>query len=637
MENNKKNKSNADNNSKAYTKIDMSNNIKRPKKGNDGQKHHQTAAVDASKRQGTQDRREALNRRIKQKQGFEQNQERRMRPAVKRGYTPTVNITPLGGIEEIGKNMTLIEYEEEMLIIDCGLGFPDNDLFGIDIVIPDFTYAVENKEKIKGLLITHGHEDHIGAIPYFLKEVNVPVFGTKLTLGLIEAKLKEHGMTADLQPIKTGQKMLLGSFTIEPIQVNHSIPDSVAFSIDTPVGLIIHTGDFKIDYTPIVDGVIDLRRFGELGSRGVLLLMSDSTNAERFGNSLSERVVGDGFERLFSRVEGKRVVIATFASNIQRVQQIIDLAERHNRKVAISGRSMENYSEMAAELGYLDLKKDILIDIANVNHYRPDEVIIITTGSQGEPMSALTRMANGTHKQISISSDDFVIISATPVPGNERTVTKIINELLKLGSEVIYESMYEVHASGHACRDDLKLMLNLIKPKFFVPVHGEYKHLVRHMDIALSMDVAPKNVIIPAIGQTLEVTRNDIRYGKTVPSGRVLVDGLGVGDVGSIVLRDRKHLAQDGLVVVVCSLDEKTNELISGPDLISRGFVFVKESEELFDEAKELIKDIVETSNGKNPKRVREAMRIEIREGLGKLMYHKTKRNPMILPIIMEI
>ena len=548
-----------------------------------------------------------------------------------------VRIIPLGGIEEIGKNMTLIEYDNDMLIIDCGLGFPDYELLGIDIVIPDFTYVVENKDKLRGLLVTHGHEDHIGSVPFLLGQVNTPVYGTRLTLGLIEARLKEHGMTADLHVIDSGKKYDFGVFTVEAVRVNHSIPDSVAYAISTPAGMIVYTGDFKIDYTPVVDEVIDLRRFGEIGSGSVALLLSDSTNAERLGSSVSERVVGEGFERLFSRAEGKRVVIASFASNIQRVQQIIDLASRHGRKVVISGRSMENYFEMAAKLGFLHFDQDTLIDISDVNKYEPSQVIIVTTGSQGEPMSALTRMANSTHKQISINSNDFVIISATPVPGNERTVTKIINELLKLGSEVIYESMYEVHASGHACRDDLKLMLNLIRPKCFIPVHGEYKHLIKHKEIALSMGVAKEDILIPAIGQVIELHKGpSIRYAETVPSGRVLVDGLGVGDVGSIVLRDRRHLSQDGLIVAVCVLDGSTGELISGPDLMSRGFVFVRESEELFEEARALVKEIV-VAKGGNTRRAREDMRLEIREELSRLMYRKIKRNPMILPVLMDV
>jgi len=618
-----------------YSKIELSQpTAARKKKTEAGQKKSNSAAIAEKQKH---DKTHVQNTRGKQKQGAGQSQIR-VKASTKKKKDPekAVRIIPLGGIEEIGKNITLIESENDILIIDCGLGFPDYELLGIDIVIPDFSYVIENRDKLRGLLVTHGHEDHIGSVPYLLRQVDIPVYGTRLTLGLVEARLKEHGMTADLHIIESGKQYVFGVFSVEAVHVNHSIPDSVAFSIKTPAGVIVYTGDFKIDYTPIVDEVIDLRRFGELGSNGVALLMSDSTNAERFGNSVSERVVGEEFERLFSRAEGRRVVIASFASNIQRVQQIIDLAGRHGRKVVISGRSMENYFEMAAKLGYLQFNSDILTDISDVNRYKPEEIIIVTTGSQGEPMSALARMANGTHRQISISSDDFVIISATPVPGNERTVGKVINELLKLGSEVIYESMYEVHASGHACRDDLKLMLNLTKPKFFVPVHGEYKHLVRHKEIALSMGVNEKNVLIPAIGMPIEMTKSGIRYAEPVPSGRVLVDGLGVGDVGSIVLRDRRHLSQDGLIVAVCILDEDTNELISGPDLISRGFVFVRESEELFEQAKSLVRDIVLANSG-GSKRVRDEMRLEIREELGKLMYRKTKRNPMILPIIMDV
>jgi len=620
---------------RAYTKIELNQPTSDKRKKGEANQRKGAAALGAQKKKPqkppSQGKRGGPKPVVSREQKPGKTSPKKNKVAEK-----AVRIIPLGGLEEIGKNITLIEYENDILIIDCGLGFPDNELLGIDIVIPDFSYVVENKEKLRGLLVTHGHEDHIGSVPYLLKQVDIPVFGTKLTLGLIEARLREHGMTANLNVVKPGELNTFGVFSVEAVHVNHSIPDSVAFSINTPAGVIVHTGDFKIDYTPIVDEVIDLRRFGELGINGVALLLSDSTNAERFGNSVSERVVGEGFERLFSRAEGKRVVIASFASNIQRIQQIIDLAGRHGRKVAISGRSMENYFEMAAKLGYLQFNNDILIDISEVNRYEPREIIIVTTGSQGEPMSALTRMANGMHRQISITSNDFVIISATPVPGNERTVTKVINELMKLGSEVIYESMYEVHASGHACRDDLKLMLNLTKPKFFIPVHGEYKHLVRHKEIALSMGVAPENVLIPAIGLPIELTKEGVRYAQPVTSGRVLVDGLGVGDVGSVVLRDRKHLSQDGLIVAVCIIDEQTNELMSGPDLISRGFVFVRESEELLAEAKTLVRDILLANSG-NSKRAKDDIRLEIREELGKLMYRKTKRNPMILPIIMDV
>lgn len=548
-----------------------------------------------------------------------------------------VLITSLGGMEEIGKNMFVFEYEQEMIIVDCGLSFPDNELLGIDYVIPDLTYVIENNHKIKGLVLTHGHEDHIGAVPYLLKEIDLPVYGTSLTLGLVEAKLNEHNMTATLHPIYAGDRIALGCFTIEPVRVNHSIPDSVALAIETPAGVIIHTGDFKIDYTPIVDEVIDLRRFAELGSQGVLLLLSDSTNAEKTGNTISESVVGEGFEKLFHRAAGKRIVIASFASNIQRIQQIVDLAIKHNRKIAISGRSMESYTAMAEKLGYLDFKEGILIGIEKVSNYRPEDIIIITTGSQGEPMSALTRMANGTHRQINIDSNDFVIISANPVPGNETMVYKIINELYKLGSEVIYESMYEVHASGHACRDDLKMLINLVNPKFFIPVHGEYRQLVKHKEIALSMGVKSKNILIPSIGQTVELTEKSIRHLRDVPSGRVLVDGLGVGDVGSVVLRDRQRLSQEGLLVVVCTLDESTNEILSGPDLLSRGFVFVRESEELFDEIKQTVNDILERRMSYSPRRARADLNLEIREEVSSLLYKRTKRNPMILPMILDI
>ena len=606
MSNNKKQESNTNN---AYSKIDLSSYNKTKKDSSKKKKQENSIIKKNTKTKIVIDNSKPLNDKA-------------------------IRITPLGGMEEIGKNMMVIEYEQDMIIVDCGLGFPDNELLGIDYVIPDFTYVIENKEKVRGLVITHGHEDHIGAVPHLLQEINIPVYGTKLTLGLIEAKLEEHNMEANLHPISPGEIVTMGCFIIEPIRVNHSIPDAVALAIFSPAGIIIHTGDFKIDYTPIVDKVIDLRRFSELGSQGILLLMSDSTNAEKAGNTISESVVGEGFERLFQRAIGKRIVIASFSSNIQRIQQIVHLAEKYNRKIAISGRSMESYTDIAAELGYLDFKNDILISIDKVNNYRPNDIIIITTGSQGEPMSALTRMANGTHRQISITSNDFVIISANPVPGNERMVYKIVDELYKLGSEVIYESMYDVHASGHACRDDLKMLINLVNPRYFIPVHGEYRHLVKHRDIAISMGVAPENTRIPSIGQTLEISERSIKYVGDVPSGRVMVDGLGVGDVGSIVLRDRKQLSQDGLLVVVLTFDEVTNELISGPDLLSRGFVFVKESEELFDEIKDTVLEILDS---KTRRASRDELSQEIRMELSSLLYKRTKRNPMILPMILDI
>jgi len=574
----------------------------------------------------------------KQKKGSQNVGSSKKYKTKKKRDEPKLRIIPLGGIGEIGKNITAYECGDDIIIVDCGMGFPDDELLGIDIVIPDFTYLEENKEKVRAVLITHAHEDHIGALPYFLKQVNVPVYGAALTIGLIKAKLTEHRMleTASLYTFKTGDKIKLGCFTVEPIRVNHSIPDAVSFAITSPAGVVVQTGDFKVDYTPVSGEPIDLVRFAELGREGVLALLSDSTNSEKMGTTPSEKMVGQSFEMLFSRAEGKRLVIATFASNIHRIQQIIDLARRHGRKVAISGRSMENYVQTATELGYLDIDDDILIETSQINKVRPRDLIIVTTGSQGEPMSALSRMASGTHRQISITRDDVIIISASPIPGNEKTITRVINELLKKGSDVIYESMYDVHASGHACQNDQKLMLTLVKPRYFIPVHGEYKHLIKHIDTAKSMGYTDNSVIIPEIGKIIELSKGSVRSAGTVTAGRVLVDGLGVGDVGSVVLRDRQHLAQDGLIVVVCTIDTDCGELISGPDLISRGFVYVREAESLIEEARSAVKEIIESYECKG-NRDWSAMKMQIREELGKLMYQKTKRNPMILPIVMEI
>lgn len=553
---------------------------------------------------------------------------------------PLLKIIPLGGIGEIGKNMTVYQCGGDSIIVDCGLSFPDDELFGVDIVIPDFSYIDEIVDSLRGVFITHGHEDHIGALPYFLKKYKkVPVYGTKLTLGLIKGKLTEHNMqnSVDLRLIEAGKTTQAGCMSVEAIRVNHSIPDSVAFAIRTPAGVVIQTGDFKIDYTPVFGDTIDLNRFAELGDEGVLALLSDSTNAEKPGQSVTESNVGQALEKLFARAEGKRLIIASFASNIQRVQQIIDLAQRHGRKIAFSGRSMENYTAIALELGYIKVKENVIISIDDLKRYRASDIIIITTGSQGEPMSALSRMASGTHRQIAISSDDVIIISATPIPGNEKSVGKVINELIRLGSDVYYESMYEAHASGHACQDELKLIIKLVKPKFFVPVHGEYKQMKKHANVAELMGIKPANIVLPEIGRTMEFQGGNARLAEQVPSGRVLVDGFGVGDVGSSVLRDRKLLSQDGLMVVVVCLDTDTREIISGPDIISRGFVYVKESEPLMDEAKELVRGILDKWSGAEGKFGRSDLKLRIREDLNKLMYQKTKRSPMILPVIMDV
>ena len=549
-----------------------------------------------------------------------------------------VRLTPLGGLGEIGKNITLYECGEDMFLVDCGMTFPDEEMPGIDIVIPDFSHVIKNADKIKGLVVTHGHEDHIGAIPYLLKEFNVPIYGTALTLGLIEGKLKEHKLldSAKLNTVKPGDVITLGCFKIEFIHVNHSIPDAVAVAITTPSGVIVQTGDFKIDTTPIDGEVIDLARFAELGKKGVLALLSDSTNAERPGFTQSERIVGESFSNLFKKADKKRIIVATFSSNIHRLQQIIDEANRCGRKVAVSGRSMLNVVTVASELGYLSVPEGVLVDIDVINRYTPDQLVIITTGSQGEPMSALRRMAFGDHRKVNIGSGDMIIISATPIPGNEKLVTKVINELLKLGAEVVYEKMYDVHVSGHACQEELKIMLDLCKPKYFIPVHGEQKHLVKHAGLALAIGVPEKNILISSIGRVIELTSDSMKVVESVPAGGIMVDGFGVGDVGNVVLRDRKHLAEDGIIVVALSVDSVTKEVLSGPELISRGFVYVKESEEMFDEAREIACDILEKCyvTGLHDW---SAVKARVRDGLSRHLYEQTGRSPMILPIILEI
>ena len=552
--------------------------------------------------------------------------------------TTPLRITPLGGLGEIGKNITLYEYGDDMFLVDCGMSFPDEEMPGIDIVIPDFTYVIKNADKIKGLVVTHGHEDHIGAIPYLLKECNFPIYGTALTLGLVEGKLREHKLLdrANLNTIKPGDKVKFGKFIVEFIHVNHSIPDAVAVAVETPVGTVVQTGDFKIDTTPIDGDVIDLARFAELGKKGVLALLSDSTNAERPGFTPSERIVGESFSHLFKKAENKRIIVATFSSNIHRVQQIIDEAVRCGRKVAVSGRSMINVVQVASELGYLSVPDGVLIDIDMIKRYTPEQLVIITTGSQGEPMSALHRMAFGDHRKVEIGPGDFIIISATPIPGNEKLVTKVVNELLKLGAEVVYEKMYDVHVSGHACQEELKIMLDIVKPKFFIPVHGEQKHLVKHAGLAHAVGVPKENILIASIGNVIELTKTRMKVVDTVQAGSVLVDGFGVGDVGNVVLRDRKHLAEDGIIVVAVSVDSATREVISGPEVISRGFVYVKESEQLLDDAKEAACDVLEKCYVTN---VRDwsVVKSRVRDGLSKYLYERTGRSPMILPVILEV
>lgn len=549
-----------------------------------------------------------------------------------------VRFFALGGLNEIGKNLYVYECANDMFIVDCGLAFPDEEMFGVDLVVPDFTYLEKNRDKFRGIVITHGHEDHIGALPYLLKKINVPIYGTRLTLGLVEGKLKEHGLlsSASLNVVEPRRNVRMGCMSVEFIRVNHSIPDSCALAIHTPAGVIVHTGDFKVDYTPIEGGIIDLARFGELGNRGVLALMSESTNVERPGYTKSERSVGESFKGLFARAEGKRIIIATFSSNIHRIQQIIDEAVIHGRRVAVSGRSMTNVIAKAVELNYIKVPDGTLIDIEDVNKYDPDELVIATTGSQGEPLSALSRMSSGDHRQVTITPNDFIIISANPIPGNEKLVTKVVNELMKQGADVIYESMYEVHVSGHACQEELKMMISLTKPKFFVPIHGEYKHLKKHVQLAESMGIPPKNSFVADLGEVLETDGVDMKFTGTVPSGMVMVDGLGIGDVGSVVLRDRKHLAEDGVMIIVATMERETGKVLAGPDIVSRGFVYVRESEELLDEAKQLMNGVMDDLHERN---VREWGNIKsaMRDALSEFIYQKTKRSPMILPIIMEV
>ena len=549
-----------------------------------------------------------------------------------------LRIIPLGGLNEIGKNMTLFECANDMFIVDCGLAFPDSDMPGVDIVLPDFTYVEQNADKIRGIVITHGHEDHIGGLAYLLKKVNVPVYATRLTIGLIEGKLKEHGIlnSAKLNVVTPRQTVKMGCMAVEFIRVNHSIPDAVALAIHTPAGIVVHTGDFKVDYTPIESEIIDLARFGELGNRGVLALMADSTNAERRGHTASERTVGQSFERLFDTAEGKRIIIATFSSNIHRVQQIVNNAVRCGRKIAVFGRSMLNVISTAMELGYLKVPEGLFIDMNEINRFPAEKIVLITTGSQGEPMSALSRMAMNEHRSVTITPMDFIIISATPIPGNEKLVTKVVNELMKSGAEVIYESMYDVHVSGHACQEELKLMLSLTKPRFFSPVHGEYKHLKKHAGLAYSLGFEQDSVIIGNIGNVIETDGTKMAITGQVPAGRVFVDGLGVGDVGSIVLRDRKHLSEDGLIIAVATIESESGAILAGPDIVSRGFVYVRESEELIESSKALL---MKTLQGCLDSNMRDwnSIKGKMKDALSDYIYMKTKRKPMILPIIMEI
>ena len=563
-------------------------------------------------------------------------QNRKRQQAAKK--VAPVKIAFLGGLNEVGKNITLYEYGNDMFLVDCGLAFPDQDMPGVDLVLPDFTYLERNADKIRGIVITHGHEDHIGGLAYLMKTLNIPIYATRLTIGLIQGKFKEHGLlnTTSLNVVKPGDHIPFGAFDVELIHVNHSIPDAVALAIRCKAGTIIQTGDFKIDTTPIDGEMIDLARFAEIGKEGVLCLLSDSTNAERPGYTESERKVVEAFQRLFAKAGNRRLIVASFASNVHRVQQIIDVAQSLGRKVALSGRSLENVVAIGTELGYLHVPDGLLVSIDMVNRYPADQMVIITTGSQGEPMSALTRMAFSDHRKVSICPNDCVIISANPIPGNEKTVSKVVNELMKLGAEVVYEKMYDVHVSGHACQEEQKLMLGIIKPKYFIPVHGEQKHLRKHAGLALSMGMDPKNILIADNGVEVSLSEKEFRVSGNVPSGRVFVDGYGVGDVGSIVLRDRKHLAQDGLIIVVATIDSKTGELLSGPDVVSRGFVYVRESEELIEDACKVAQRILEDCAAHN---VHDwsSIKLKLRDEVSHLMYERTKRSPMILPILMDV
>ena len=549
-----------------------------------------------------------------------------------------LKIIPLGGLHEIGKNITVFEYENEIIVVDCGLSFPEDDMLGIDLVIPDITYLEKNVDKIKGLIITHGHEDHIGAVPYLLKKINIPIYATRLTAGLIRNKLEEHHLlkSTELNEVVQGQKIKLGkNFQIEFIRSSHSIPDSVMLAITTPAGTVLHTGDFKVDYTPIDGKIMDFGRIAELGNQGILALMSDSTNAERKGFTMSESSVGEVFDKLFLHCT-KRIVVATFASNVHRVQQIVNSAIKYNRKIAVCGRSMINMIETARELGYIECPKDIFIDIDMINNYTDEQLVIITTGSQGEPMSALTRMAAGDHRKVKITPNDLVIISATPIPGNEKFVSKVIDDLMQIGAEVVYSSLEAIHVSGHACQEEQKLIIALAKPKYFIPVHGEYRQLIAHSETAQSMGMDKDNIIMMSNGRILEIDEEQAQFTGTVPCGRILVDGLGVGDVGNIVLRDRQHLSQDGLIVIVLTMDSSTGEVVAGPDVISRGFVYVRESENLMDDVKSVVRHEIKKCEQRG---IRDwgTIKSVTRENLRDYIFMKTKRNPMIIPIIMEI
>lgn len=549
----------------------------------------------------------------------------------------SLRIIPLGGLGEIGKNITAIEYEDEIIVIDCGISFPDEDMYGIDLVIPDIKYLLDNKDKVKGLFLTHGHEDHIGAIPYILKQINMPVYGTKLTIGLVESKLKEHDMLSktNLIPISPGESIKLNKLIIEFIRVTHSIAESCALAIHTPIGTVLHTGDFKIDYTPIDGKVMDLNRIAQLGQEGILLLMADSTNVERAGHSLSEKIIGETLNRIISNANG-RVIVATFASNIHRMQQIADASMMYNRKIVFSGRSMENISNVAMDLGYLHIPKESIVGIEDLNRYPSDKITIITTGSQGEPMAGLSRIAYGSHRHISIEQDDLFIISASPIPGNDKLVSRVINQLYRKGVEVIYEDLEDIHVSGHAYKEELKLIHTLVKPKYFMPVHGEYRHLKHHSDLALKLGMDKLNVFTLETGQVLEIFQDKAIATEKVHTGVVFVDGIGVGDVGNIVLRDRRDLARDGMVTIVVAINKETYSIVSGPDIITRGFIYARESEGLIKKIKDVAKEEIEICLENNIIEW-QVLKSGVRKSVEQLLYHKTKRRPSVFPIIMEV
>lgn len=553
-----------------------------------------------------------------------------------RKNTNKIKVMALGGLNEVGKNMTVIEYKDEIIVIDAGMSFPDDEMLGVDVVIPDISYLIKNKDKIKGIFITHGHEDHIGALPYILKKINVPIYGAKLSIGLIQVKLKEHKINnAKLNVVSPRDIIKLSHMEVEFIKNNHSIPDACSIAVHTDQGIIYHTGDFKIDLTPIDGEVMDIHRICELGKKGVLLLLADSTNAEQPGATMSEKTVGAGLEDLFRKASNSRIIVATFASNIHRLQQIINTSEKFNRKVAVSGRSMVNVVAVATELGYLNIPDNMLIDLNDISKYEDNEVVLITTGSQGEPMSALARMASAEHKKVEIKRGDLIIISAHPIPGNEKLISKVINSLFEKGAEVVYDES-DIHVSGHAKQEELKLMHRLVRPKFFMPAHGEYRMLKIHAELAEELGMPSQNIFVNKTGDVLEIDRNSAKVTGTIPTGNVLVDGLGVGDVGNIVLRDRKHLSEDGLMIVVVTISKEDGKVLAGPDIISRGFVYVRESEDLMDGAKNVIKDVLKDCEDRNIKEWA-YLKNNIKENLKEYLYQKTRRNPMILPIIMEV